>query len=461
MSSGELRVGNPDEQPRISVALLAVMLVLGALAAIYFAWPVYRASLPLQLEGGGVWQAYHADALRAGSPLYSFDIFITNNYPPLSFYLVDALSSATGVDVLYVGRALCLAATLATGLGVWACVRSLGGSQLGGILAAIWWVATAAKWYTVWVGRDDPHLVALAVMTACLAYILKYPKSDRALAAIVLMAIAGFYKHSLFAIPLASLLWLFMHDRPRGALAVILGLGTVAIGLAVCATLYGEVFFHCILMPRVYRLSRGLGHVGLTQFIAPALIVAVIWALYRRRSMPGRFVLLFIAVALVIYLVQSTGEGVADNAIFELTVATGLGLGLAFGDLAAIPVVRSFGLERSQIVVVCILIGRFLLSPHFSPYLFVFSPAFHAELNERIAIMKAETERIAAIPSSVVCDYQMPCRSAGKPMLFDQFAVTERVGTGQMTRQEVAEIAAARGIRFEKIDPRVDVSDLR
>ncbi|HEY1746876.1 MAG TPA: glycosyltransferase family 39 protein [Xanthobacteraceae bacterium] len=461
MSSGELRLGNPDRAPRISVALGAAIFALGALAAIYFAWPAYRALLPLQIEGGGIWQAYHADALRAGLPLYSFDVFVTNNYPPLSFYLLNALSSLTGVDVLYVGRVLCLAATLATGFGVWACVRSLGGSALGAAVAAAWWVATAAKWYSVWVGRDDPHLVALAVMTGCLAYILRHPRSDRALVAVAIMAVAGFYKHSLFAIPLVSLLWLTMHDRRRGMLAVVVGLGTVAIGLALCGTLYGAVFFHCMLMPRVYHLGRGLGHLGLVQFIAPAVIIALIWAAYRRRVTGARFAVLFIVTALVIYLVQSAGEGVADNAIFELTVAAALGLGLAFGDLAAIPAARSFGPKRSQLLVVCILIARFLLSQYVTPYLLLFSPALRAELNERIAIMEAETARIAAMPGLVVCDYQMPCRSAGKPMLFDQFAVTERVNTGQMTAHEVGEIAAARGIRFEQIDRRVDVSDLR
>jgi len=460
-TSSGVRLRVQEDPSQISNGVLAAMLLLGALAAIYFAWPVYRALLPLQIEGGGVWQAFHADALRAGLPLYSFDVFITNNYPPLSFYLLNALSAATGFDVLYVGRVLCLAATLAAAVGVWACVRSLAGSRLGATLAAVWWLATAAKWYSVWVGRDDPHLVALAVMTGCFAYILRHPKSNRALIAIMLMAAAGFYKHNLVAIPLASFLWLTLHDRRRGVLAIVTGLGAVTVGLAVCGALYGPAFFHDMLMPRVYRLNRGFGHLGLIQFIAPALIIAVIWALYRWQTMVGRFVVLFIAIALFTFMVQSVGEGVADNAIFELTIATALGLGCAFGDLAAIPKVQSFGLQRSQVAVICILIGRFLLSQHVAPYLFAFSPAFRAALNQRIAISKAETARIAAIPGLVVCDYELPCRSAGKPLVYDNFAVTARVATGGMSAREVAEIAAARKIRFEKVDRRVDVSDLR
>jgi hypothetical protein len=459
--SGEMRLGYRDSQPHVSGALLAAMLVLAGLAAIYFAWPVYRAFLPLQIENGCAWHAYHTDAIRAGLPLYSFDDFTTNNYPPLSFYVVDALSAVTGIDVLYVGRALCLAATLAAAATVWACVLSLGGSRLGATLAGLWWLATVAKWYSVWVGRNDPTLVALAIMIGCLAYILRHPKSGRALIAVALMAVGGFFKHSLVAIPLAALLWLTLHDRRRGLYAAAIGLATVALGLALCGILFGAAFFHSMLLPRVYHLSRGFGHITLTQYVAPSLIVAVIWSYYRWSTIAGRFVSSFIAVALVTYIVQSFAEGVANNAIFELTIATALGLGCAFGDLAAIPKVRSFGLQRSQIVVVCILIGRFLLSQHIAPYLLVFSPAFRAELNERVAIMKAETARIASLPGPVVCDFQLPCRSAGKPFVFDPFIVGERTGTGQFSGEEVWAKAAERGIRFEKIDPRVELSDLR
>ena len=44
------------------------MLVLGLLALVYFIWPAYRAFLPLQIENGGAWNAYHADMIRAGLP---------------------------------------------------------------------------------------------------------------------------------------------------------------------------------------------------------------------------------------------------------------------------------------------------------------------------------------------------------------------------------------------------------
>jgi hypothetical protein len=456
-----VRLRNPAGQEHISAGLLAAMLVLGLLALVYFIWPAYRAFLPLQIENGGAWNAYHADTIRAGLPLYTFDDFVSNNYPPLSFYLLNALSAALDVDVLYVGRALSLAATIGTAAAVWACIRNLGGSHLGATLGAVWWLASVAKWYSVWVGRNDPHLVALAVMAGCLAYILRHPKSDRALIAIMLMAIAGFYKHSLIAVPIAALFSLTLYDRGRGLRATLIGLGTVGLGLAICSALFGAAFFHDMLLPRVYHLSRAFGHLGLTQFIAPAMIIAVIWAIYRRQTFAGRFVGFSTAIALVTFMVQSMAEGVADNAIFELTVATAIGLGSAFSDLAAIPKVQSWGLERAQVAVVCILIARFLLSQHLAPYMFLFSPSFRAELNDRISVMKAESARLAALPGLLACDRQLACRFAGKPFVFDHFIVRELLDTGKLSQQDLAERMSNQKIRLVTVDPRVDVADLR
>ena len=191
------------------------------------------------------------------------------------------------------------------------------------------------------------------------------------------------------------------------------------------------------------------------------MTIAVIWAIYRWQTFAARFVVFFMAIALVTFMAESLAEGVADNAIFELTVAAAIGLGRAFGDLAAIPTVRSWGLERTQVVVVCILIVRFLLSQHVAPYLFLVSSSFRAELNQRVSIMKAETARIAAIPGPVVCDFQMPCRFAGKPFVFDPFIVGQLVATGRLSPQDVAGRIDSLKICFEKIDRRVDVADGR
>jgi hypothetical protein len=180
----------------------------------------------------------------------------------------------------------------------------LGASRLAATLGALWWFASMTRWYAGYVGMDDPHLVALALMTWALAYALLNPKSRRVELAIVLMALAGFYKHNLIAIPATTLCWWTLHDHRRGLRLVLLGIGTVAVGFAVCGVIFGQVFFHDLLLARHYDLAR-LGSIGRLQFIAPALIIAAIWAAYRRRNPAAQFVSLFLGLAFLSYADRS------------------------------------------------------------------------------------------------------------------------------------------------------------
>jgi uncharacterized membrane protein len=199
---------------------------------------------------------------------------------------------------------LSLAAVVAITLSVWACVRRLGGSSVAAILAALWWLASLSRWYDRYVGMDDPQLVAQAVMTCSLAYALRDPKSARINLAIPLMAIAGFYKHNLLATPAATLCWWASQDWRRGLRLGLLGIGAVALGLAICAMIFGGVFFHGLLLPRHYDIAR-LSRVAQLQFIAPGLIIAAIWAAHRRHEPRAQFVSIFLTFGLFSYLGQS------------------------------------------------------------------------------------------------------------------------------------------------------------
>jgi hypothetical protein len=213
-------------------------------------------------------------------------------------------------------------------------------------------------------------------------------------------------------------------------------------------------FFHGLLLPRHYDVTR-LGSIGRLQFIAPALIIAAVWATYRRRNPAARFVSILMVLAFLSYVGQVLADGVADNAMFELAVAAAIGIGCAFDDLKAIPVVQRWGLDRSRVLVVGVLIGRLLISSRLSPYLVLLSPDFRSSLNDRISVMKAETARISAIPGRVVCDVvPLACRLAGKPFVFDAFTV------GRISQSELSEKISAGKLRFEAIDPRADISSL-
>jgi len=95
-----------------------------------FAWPVYRAFLNVEIEINEGWNAYFADAAMGKMPLYpSADQLITNNYPPLSFYIVGLLGRFVGDPVL-AGRLLSLLAMVAIATAIVLSVRRLGGSAV-------------------------------------------------------------------------------------------------------------------------------------------------------------------------------------------------------------------------------------------------------------------------------------------------------------------------------------------
>lgn len=210
-------------RPRIvgSAAAPAIApLLLGILAAAYALWPVWRALFTLEIDIDEPWNAYWADAVLQGRPLYpDLDSLVINNYPPLSFYVIAGFQRL-GIDAIAAGRILSLLATAASAVAVGVCVRQLGGTTVAAWVAGLWFLATMARFFDGYVGKNDPHLPALALTLWALVWLLHRTSAGAsAEPPILLMGLAGFYKHSLIATPAAALLWLFERDRRAGARA--------------------------------------------------------------------------------------------------------------------------------------------------------------------------------------------------------------------------------------------------
>src|SRR5439155_20326880 len=121
--------------------------MLYVIAAWSFAWPVYRAFLNVEIENNEGWNAYFADAAMGKMPLYpSADQLITNNYPPLSFYIVGLVGRFVGDPVL-AGRLLSLFARVGMATTTALAVRRLGGGGLAAIITAPSLVATMSRFF--------------------------------------------------------------------------------------------------------------------------------------------------------------------------------------------------------------------------------------------------------------------------------------------------------------------------
>lgn len=438
----------------VSPALSVALFVLMALAALYAAWPIWRAFLPLEVDINEAWNAYHADAVRGGRPLYPDPAgLVINNYPPLSFNVLAALS-AMGIDPVYAGRLLSLLSVFAIAGAIGILIRQFQGSTTAALVGAIWFCATEARFFSTYVGMNDPNLPALALMVWGLVWLVHRRARGRTPdPAILLMVVAGFYKHNLLAVPVSAFFWLALSDRSAAVRAALVGAGAAALGLAICFLFYGSAFIQSLLMARTYSFVVAVEGLGRLQWIAPALIIFIVWAFHQRRGPAVKFCALFVAIAFIFHFIQKLGAGVADNAQFELTVATAVGLGLAFENIRVIPAPRGWDADRQRIAVVLILIVRLLVSGKMAPYLLVASPEFRAELRERAAITQREIARIAAIPGPVICSVAMVCRWAGKPFLYDGFFVGQSIATGRRSQEDVDRLRQALGARHESVDP--------
>jgi hypothetical protein len=76
------------------------------------------------------------------------------------------------------------------------------------------------------VGMDDPQLLGQLLMACALSWFLA--RDSRGLSAeppILMMVVAGFWKHNIIAIPITVLLWLILRDGRRAIRPCLVGLG--------------------------------------------------------------------------------------------------------------------------------------------------------------------------------------------------------------------------------------------
>jgi hypothetical protein len=454
------RNGSSAHDPGGYFVIAAGFTALAGLAAIYCAWPIWRASFPLEISVDDAWNAYNADAAFGSRPLYpAADDLITNNYPPLSFYLIGLLAKS-GLDATYVGRTLSVLALIATAAATAICIRELGGKAASAVLGGLWLLAMTARFFDGYVGVNDPHLPATALMTAALAWLLARHRRGRAIEpAIALMALAGFYKHTLIATPAAALIWVSSMDWRRGVRAAVIGTAAAILGLLVCLAIFGTPFLDQLLFSRHYSLLRPLRMSGRLQWIAPALAIWAIWAWLAPNSRAKRFTQIHIGAALAAFFLQSCGDGVGNDAQFELAVASAIGLGLAFDGVGQL-FASAPNVEWARFAILAVLITRLLASTRLEAYLLPTSPEYRNLFPQGVAVMQREIARIRAIPGPVACTISAVCRLAGKPFVLDRFAMEQRIKTGRWTAGELVARVRAAGIRDEPIDPRASADFL-
>jgi hypothetical protein len=405
---------------RWETALLAVLAIplLVALGAL-----VYRSTLYIPLNYNEGWNAFQTAAAMSGRVLYPPpNALITNNYPPLSFFIVGAVASVLG-DAVFAGRAVSWLAFLAVAGLIGAILRRAGNDWFAALFGAMFFVGYAVVYFSNYVGMDDPQWLAHAVMMLGLYIYIRAP--EKPLSGVVtgvLMSVALFVKHNVVALPLVLFLWLLFHDRRAGWRFAVAGLVTGLAGLALCGALFGTDFFRGLLAPRTYSrveiFRRGVTH--LSQMQIP-LAIAALGAV----SIRDRYFTLFLgylAASLLIGLIQLSGAGVAYNAMFEAVIALSLCLGHLAGKWRARPL-------RLWTIAACA--GALLVAVGLdgNQRIYLVRPWLQDENAKQASTLRA-IQLLAGHPGRAVCEAIVLCYWAHKDFEFDPFNYNQGVRAG-------------------------------
>jgi hypothetical protein len=426
-----------------------IYLVPLSLAAAYFlVWPIWRAQFLIEIWPTEAWNSYFQDAAAAGLPIYPpADGLVGNNYPPLSFYAIGLSGKLLGLDNLFAGRAASLIALVATAIEIFMCVRALAGCRMGAAIGALWYLAIMAHNSTKYIGANDPQLGGEAIMGAALVWFLLRDRAGQSpTPALLLMVVAGFWKHNVVAIPVAAIAWLFISGNRHALRATIIGAAACAVGIGACVVVFGPAFVPNLLANRQYAWSNVIGNIGHLQWSGLALLIWAGWAFSDRQTKAAKFTALHIACGLSACILQWFGHGVSGNAEFDLNLALGIGVGVAFTRIESSWLAQSIGVRRSRDVMIAALLLRLIVSDRQETALLVLSDEFRSSIYANQRFVQSEAAHVAAMSGEVACFNKVVCRLAGKPFVADEFKLEELVATGKATTAEIESMLAARHI---------------
>lgn len=423
----EVRARSELQYHHITIAFLATI------AVFFLLEPIYKTFLPIYLTYNEGWNAHYAARAMRGLNLYSTaNPLSLNNYPPLSFYIVGGLGALLG-DQIVAGRIIAVLSFLVTAVNVSVITYRIGRNTPASVFAGVYFVATMAGIYDVYIGIDDPQMLGHAFMTSGLAVLLGREERRRnLLLSAVLIATGGFVKHNLVSLPISVAIFLLACHRRSFVFWIGCFAGVLSLAFAATLAAFGLDFIQIMSSPRRFTAFR-LGKKMLSEPLRLQLPLFC-WLVYSSFTIRERYTLLlgvYILVSLVTAIIFSGGDGVNINVFFDLviglSVVTGLALNRARNVLdRAIPN-RSTSLLLMTVLSISVCLGIIIHVPVKAYRLAKILPQLPSIERETAAdIRYLETH-----PGPIFCEALALCYYAGKELEVDSFYARQLFLTGR------------------------------
>jgi hypothetical protein len=434
----------PSAAPRAGRPILWLVGLAALIAlciAVQMMGPLAQIGRQISINNNEGWNAYWTTRALAGQPLYTDAASpLTNNYTPLSFYIVGGFGRLIG-DLVLAGRLLGLAglvgAALLVGLIASRAGRPTGWAWAGAATCLLVAVSMAPRY----VAADDPQWMAEALQLVALVLLIAPDRATftrgRLIGACLILLAAGLIKHNQVALPLAITATLALHDRR--AFVTWLATGAVALTFTLSALhfLYGPVFFDQVLHhKRTLHLAYLVYGLMDLSFLLPAMIVAAIY-LPRlagwKRDARLTMLALFATFALVFGMLERLGAGVSHNAHFDAIIALSILVGVVLSAVSPRHLSSAARLGLMTLIVAPAA-GKDLVGiPRRVENL--------RTMHDRDQAWRDATRFLATRPGPVACELPAMCYWAGKPYTLDFFNYGQklrRIGDPWNLRSRIA-----------------------
>jgi hypothetical protein len=334
-------------------------------------------------------------------------------------------------DNIFAGRIISLLAVLVVAANVIQTVRNLGGTAAFGVFAGALWIGILSKSYLLYVGVNDPQLLAHAVMTTGFTIFTASPGQTRYVAAAAfVMVVAGFIKHNQFGMPLAITTWLVQHDRRTLARWIAFSSMFLALGFAICGLVYGTAFFAQLLTPRTYSFYNVIILLGWIQgFVIPlALWVAFVWL---APPQPQFSLISHLLVAGgIVFVVTRSGNGVSINSLLDWVIGASIATGIMLSHLSTSKLSHRHGVAVTSAAIVALLCLRMVVLPSNTTVRLLSDPSIVGNLREHEAAYRSDIAFMRQRPGPTICEDSSLCYWSGHTSLYDPFNAGQAFLTG-------------------------------
>ncbi len=396
----------------------AIALGLGAicLLASVRAFLVLVRRIPLNWNEG--WNAFHTADIAFGRPLYPDPAgALFTNYPPLSFYVIAPVGRALG-DHIIAGRLVAFIALLIWIALVAIVARRLRCSWTSSAFGALVLAAGLFVFSDFYVGVDDPQMLGHALQAVGVLVLLSRRRTSSSLAACAALFTAGvFVKNNLIVLPVATVAWLWIDDRPSARRLAMFGAFAACAATLFCLAVFGPRIASHVFSPRDWLLPKAasMGAEWGVRMILPLTVLAWL-APASRGDSSVRFALIYSVAAVVVGVGFANGDGVYWNTMFDAECALAL--------VAALAVERA----PQRVAVAAAFLTAPALALAMTATIHWLSPRFWFDPRwSEASTAAADVEFVRQHQGPALCEDLALCYWAGKSAEVDFFNMHERV----------------------------------